>query len=103
MIQMLFLSMWSVAIRMDSVAAEQGKQEDRNIAEKRVEAEQKWRVRQLQDEPVLRDLLHPRANGGCARANPEDTEIVILKSLEDASQHGGIRSNVVVTAGAFRA
>ena len=30
-----------------------------------------------QDQPVLRDLLHPRADGGRERAEPEDAEIAI--------------------------
>ena len=60
-------------------AADEREEEDGQFAEEGVEAEEKRRRRagHRQDQPVLRDLLHPRADGGRERPEPEHAEISI--------------------------
>ena len=68
-------------------AAHQRKEEDRNIAQKRVETQQKRRFGHVENQPVLRDLLHPRADAGREGADPEEPEVAILESFECAAEH----------------
>ena len=58
-------------------AADEGEQQDRQLAKKCVEGEVLRRVGQLEHQPVLRDLLHPVADAGCAGAHPQHAEIAV--------------------------
>ena len=44
-------------------------------------------VAELPDQPALRQHLHPRADGGETGARPHQSEIAVLKSLEDPAEH----------------
>jgi hypothetical protein len=46
-------------------------------------------VANLPDQPALGEHLHPGADGGCARADPHEAEVAVLKCFENALQHGG--------------
>ena len=72
------------AVRDD--AADQREQKDRNVAEKCVEPEQERRIRDFENEPVLRDLLHPRADARRAGAKPQQPEVAVLKCFESAAE-----------------
>ena len=52
-------------------AADEREEQDRQLAEEVVEPEVERRFRQLEDQPALRDLLHPRADGRREGAEPE--------------------------------
>jgi hypothetical protein len=41
----------------------------------------------LENKPILRDYLHPRADTRNACAEPEQAEVAVLESFEDALQH----------------
>jgi hypothetical protein len=60
-------------------AANQREEQDRQLAEKGVEAEEEGRRRagDRQDQPALRDLLHPGADGRGHGAAPEHAEVAI--------------------------
>ena len=64
-----------VAIGED--AADEREEDDRQLLQERVEAEVERRAGQRQNQPVLRDDLHPRADGRTAGANPLDAEIPV--------------------------
>src|ERR1035437_7035940 len=72
-------------------AADQGEQKDRDAAEEGIQAEQKGRVGELEDEPALRGDLHPGTDAGRAGAHPHQAEVAILKSLEDPADHDWVR------------
>ncbi len=56
-------------------AADQRQQQDRQLADEGVEAEPERRSADRQDQPVLRDLLHPRPRRGQHVAAPEQPEV----------------------------
>jgi len=55
-------------------AADEREQDDRQLLQKRVEAEEERRVGQRQHQPVLRDDLHPGADARGAGAEPLDAK-----------------------------
>ena len=55
--------------------ANDGEEQDRELAEKVVEAEEERRSREREHEPALSDLLHPGPDRGREGAEPEDAEI----------------------------
>ena len=67
-------------------AADQREQQDRQLPEKVVEPEEERRLRQIEDQPALRDLLHPGADRGGEGAEPQDAEIAIGERRERALQ-----------------
>ncbi len=67
-------------------AAEEREQQKRRIAEKRVESQQKRRPRDREDQPVLRDLLHPGADAGREGTGPHQAKVAVRKRLERALQ-----------------
>jgi hypothetical protein len=67
-------------------AADERKQDDRQLLQERIEPEEERRVRQRNDEPVLRDDLHPRADARGAGANPLDTEIAVGEGGQHPAQ-----------------
>ena len=56
-------------------AADQRQQQDRQLADEGVQAEPERRSADRQDQPVLRDLLHPRPRRGQHVAAPEQPEV----------------------------
>ena len=66
--------------------------------EERVEGEVRRRVRQLEDQPALGDLLHPRADAGRARAHPEHAEVAVAERGRDASQRAGMLADATGAA-----
>ncbi len=74
-----------VAIGED--AANQREQDDRQLLQEGVEAEEEGRIGQRDDEPVLRDDLHPRADARGAGAEPLHAEVAVGERREHAA-HG---------------
>ena len=56
-------------------------------AEKGVQPEQEGGIGELEDEPALREDLHPGADTGGTGAYPHQAEIAILKCFEDPADH----------------
>src|SRR5215471_14346468 len=77
--------------------ANQREQKDRNSTQKLVEREQKSRMTQTVDQPALCHDLHPRADAGCAGAEPHQTEVSIMKSFKDSAK--GRRPRLVIISG----
>ena len=73
-----------VAIGKD--AADEREQDDRELLQERVEAEVERRVGQREDQPVLRDNLHPGPDGRTAGADPLDAEIPVHERRQHAAQ-----------------
>jgi hypothetical protein len=69
-------------------AAEEREEQDRQFAEERVEPEVERRIRQREDEPALRDFLHPRADAGRERADPQHAEVAVGEGAGHAPEHG---------------
>ena len=67
-------------------AAEQREQQDGQLAEEVVQAEVEGRLGQVEDEPALRDLLHPGADGRRECAEPEDPEVTVGERRERAAE-----------------
>ena len=67
-------------------AADEREEQDRQLAEEVVEPEVERGLREVEDEPALRDLLHPRADGRGEGAEPEHPEIAIGECGERAVQ-----------------
>ena len=67
-------------------AADQRQQQDRQLAEEVVEAEVERRFGELEDEPALRDLLHPGADRRGEGAEPQDAEIPVGERGERAAE-----------------
>ena len=72
-------------------AADEREEQDRQLAEEVVEPQVERGLRQLEDEPALRHLLHPRADGGGEGAEPEHPEIAIGECREGPVQKGGAK------------
>ena len=67
-------------------AADEREQQDRQLPEEIVEPEEERRLGEVEDEPALRDLLHPRADRRGEGAEPEDAEIAVSEGGERALQ-----------------
>ena len=68
-------------------AADEREQDDRQLLQERVEPEEeRRRIGQRNDQPVLRDDLHPRADARRAGAEPLDAEVAIGERREHAPQ-----------------
>jgi hypothetical protein len=67
-------------------AANERQQENRKLSEEIVEAELERGLGQLEDEPALRHLLHPRADRRGKRAKPEDAKVAVGECRESAAQ-----------------
>ncbi len=67
-------------------AADEREEDDRQLLQERVEAEVERRIGQREDQPVLRDDLHPRADGRTAGADPLDAEIPVGEGRQHAPQ-----------------
>ncbi len=63
-------------------AADEREQDDRELLQERVEAEVERGIGQREDQPVLRDDLHPRADRRAAGADPLDAEVSIGESRQ---------------------
>ena len=72
-------------------ASHKREQYDRDVTQKRVEAQQKRGFRNLEHQPRLGHLLHPGANARGARARPEQTEIAIMERFENPAKHDSVR------------
>ena len=66
----------------------QREEQDGELSEEIVKAEVERRLGQIEDEPRLRDLLHPVANGGGEGPEPEDAEVPVGKGGEGATEQG---------------
>ncbi len=68
-------------------AADEREEQDRDLADERIEAEEKGRggAGERDDEPGLRDLLHPGADAGDERAEPEQAKVAIGQRRRDAA------------------
>ena len=69
-------------------AADEREEQDRQLAEERVEAEVERRVRQREHEPALGDLLHPRADAGREGADPQHAEVAVGERARHAPEDG---------------
>ena len=69
-------------------AADQREQENRNLAQKRIEPQKEARFRKVEYQPRLSHDLHERSHAGRAGAEEHHTEIAILKGLECALEQG---------------
>ena len=69
-------------------AADEREQQDRQLPEEIVEPKEERGLGEVEDEPALRDLLHPRADGRRERAEPEHAEIPVGEGGERALQEG---------------
>ena len=58
-------------------AADQHEEQDRQLREEVVEPEIEIRLRQIEDEPALRVVLHPRADRGAERGEPDEPEVAM--------------------------
>jgi hypothetical protein len=80
-------------------AAREGEDETGRRGHEGVESEPERRVGQIEDEPTLRDRLHPGADIRKKRAGPEETIVAIRKSAEHsaaaASGHEGNSLNTI--------
>src|SRR6185312_3107473 len=63
-------------------AAEEGKEQDGGEAHRRQRAERERRIRQLQNQPRLGDLLHPGAGLRNELADPEEAVVAIVQRPE---------------------
>ena len=72
-------------------AADQREQHDRQLAEEIVEPEVERRVGQLEDQPGLRDLLHPVADGRGEGAEPQDAEVAVVEGGKGAADERKLR------------
>jgi hypothetical protein len=64
--------------------ADERQQQNRQLAEEVVEPQIKGRLRELEDEPRLRNLLHPVADGRGEGAEPEDAKVAVFERGEGA-------------------
>ena len=71
---------------MIAYTAEYLRGEVRPCDEEIVEAEKEGRFRQVEDQPALGDLLHPRPDGGGERAEPQDAKVAIAEGGQGALQ-----------------
>ena len=69
-------------------SADQREQEDRNLAEKRIESQHFRVLRHFENQPALRLRLHPRADRRRARADPHQPEFGILEGFEGSIEQG---------------
>ena len=60
-------------------AADQREQQDRQLAQEIIEPEEERGLGEVEDEPALRDLLHPGADGRGEGPEPQDAEIAVAK------------------------
>ncbi len=75
-------------------SANQGEKEDRDLAEKGIEPQHPGGVRQLEDEPALRDGLHPGADARDTGPYPKPAEVAVCKCRECSAEKGrGRRSS----------
>ena len=58
-------------------AADQHEQQDRQLAQEAVEPQIEVRVGEIEDEPALRVALHPRADGGGERGEPQNAVVAM--------------------------
>src|SRR5262249_10817314 len=75
-------------------AAEEREQEERRVAQERVEAQPEGRARHREDQPVLGDLLHPGADRGREGPRPHEAKVGVCERLEGPRQpvsHGARR------------
>ena len=80
-------------------AADEREEQDRQLAEEVVEPEvEASDLRELEDEPALRDLLHPGADRRGERPEPEHREIAVgergERALQESRAKGGRRRRV---------
>ena len=75
-------------------AADQRQQQDRQLAEEVVEAEVERRLGELEDEPALRDLLHPGPHRRGEGTEPQDAKIAIGERRERAAENGLYRQDI---------
>jgi hypothetical protein len=68
-------------------AADQRQQQDRQLSEKVVEAQIERRFGELEDEPALRDFLHPCAHGRGEGTEPEEAKIAIRERRQRAAEN----------------
>ncbi len=66
--------------------AEEGEGEERCVLEDSGEAQKGRLARDRQDEPALRDRLHPRPAARRERARPQEAKVPVRERLENASQ-----------------
>jgi hypothetical protein len=76
-----------VAIGED--AADQREQDDRQLLQERVEAQEERRIRQRDDQPVLRHDLHPRADARGAAPNHCTRKVAIGERGEHPPHRAG--------------
>src|SRR5262249_10200851 len=69
----------SAIVAICDYAADQREQQDRQLTEKIVEPKEKRRLGEIEDQPALRDLLHPGADGRGKGAEPQDAEVAITE------------------------
>ena len=72
--------------------ADQREEQDRQLPEEIVEPEEERRLGQIEDQPGLRDLLHPVADRRGEGAEPQDAEVAVVKGGEGATDDGIERS-----------
>ena len=73
-----------VAVGDDS--ADQREQQDRQLAEKVVEAKEERGFGEVENEPALRHLLHPRPDRRGEGAEPQNTKIAVCEGGQRALQ-----------------
>ena len=79
-------SSWRRSWRSAIDAADQREEQDRQLAEEVVEPEVERRVGEVEDQPALRDLLHPGADRRGEGAEPQHAEIAVSEGGERALQ-----------------
>ena len=67
-------------------ATDEHEEQDGKLREEGVEAEIEVRLRQVEHEPRLRVVLHPRADRGAERREPEQTVVAVRERARDALQ-----------------
>jgi len=82
-------------------AAGEREQQDRQLTEKIVEPEEERRLGEVEHQPALRDLLHPRPDRRRERAEPEDPEVAVREGGERSLEErlGGRRRRFCVWLG----
>src|ERR1700739_1076431 len=67
-------------------SADEREEHDRQLLQEGIKPKVKRRAAQREDKPVLGHVLHPRANAGGARTDPENPEIAVMERRECPAQ-----------------
>ncbi len=79
-------------------AADQREQQDRHLAQKRVESQQECRPCQSENKPALGNFLHPGPHRGNKSTAPQHSKLRISEGLERSAEKCRLQQNRIFTS-----